>query len=63
MNHNPCYHCPERRIGCHNPKTCNKWAEYRKSLEKIESGHDASRIYSEYRFAKFNDIYHKLEMG
>ena len=62
MIYTPCRHCQDRHVGCHNPATCQKWAEYRKSHEKVESGHDESRIYSEYRFAKFNDIYHRMGM-
>ena len=24
----PCLDCRERRVGCHDPKTCQAWAEY-----------------------------------
>lgn len=24
----PCLNCPDRRIGCHDPAVCPKWAAY-----------------------------------
>lgn len=24
----PCFHCPDRRIGCHDPAVCSRWAAY-----------------------------------
>lgn len=24
----PCYQCPDRRVGCHDPQACREWAEY-----------------------------------
>lgn len=29
-----CKDCPDRKVGCHNIKTCAKWAEHEKKKEK-----------------------------
>lgn len=32
---NECKNCPDRRVGCHNVKTCSFWAEHEKKKEKL----------------------------
>ena len=31
----PCLNCPDRRIGCHDPAVCPKWADY-ENIHKAE---------------------------
>ena len=43
----PCLNCPDRRIGCHDPAVCPKWAAYdeihRAELAAILSGREQKR--------------------
>ena len=62
----PCLNCPDRRIGCHDPAVCTKWAAYdeihraelaampsRKEWEDmVEYIHDRRRRYMPGRWKK-----------
>lgn len=29
----PCQGCPDRRMGCHDPRVCARWAEFQRKRE------------------------------
>lgn len=52
----PCFNCPDRSPGCHDPERCERWAEYAAACQELrdrrqdymktwcfESGRDRSR--------------------
>ena len=50
----PCFpDCSERREGCHNPKVCSRWKEYRKALaEWTEMVNKVKKQEVDLRFAR-----------
>ena len=62
----PCLNCPDRRIGCHDPAVCPKWAAYdeihraelaampsrKEWVDMVEYIHDRRRRYMPDRWKK-----------
>lgn len=60
MTHNPCYYCPDRKIGCHNPATCQRWAAActRRKAEKkhLKLENEARKDVNNYQAALHNRL-------
>lgn len=48
----PCKACRDRRVGCHDPAVCEKWADFEKASEdfrrSVQPAQDEARIVAEY---------------
>lgn len=45
MIHAPCKDCPDRRVGCHNPEVCPRWADFQEAQERRPAGNVELRDY------------------
>lgn len=48
----PCYGCKERRVGCHDPATCARWAAFRAKRDEMNAqkakAWDEKEVFLEY---------------
>lgn len=39
----PCYGCGERRVGCHDPAVCPRWASFQEAVREDQAAAEARK--------------------